>query len=255
MNLYLPWLDERFVDRSRSGAAIYQFPHVDTALKDPDGLLCAGGDLCTERLLSAYTHGIFPWYSEDQPILWWSPDPRCIFLPGDLRVSRSLRRRIRRQMSSDEYRFSFDTDFAGTIAACADRNETWITSDISRAYRRMHGEGHAHSAELWRRSSQDKWRLIGGLYGLALGRCFFGESMFSRETDASKIVISLLSAHLMDWGYMLLDCQVVSDHLLSLGARALPRPEFSKLLEQYASAAARPGHEWVVVPELLQSVA
>ncbi|GAA3950428.1 leucyl/phenylalanyl-tRNA--protein transferase [Allohahella marinimesophila] len=253
MSLYLPWLDERSVERSVAGGLVYRFPPVEAALEEPDGLLCAGGDLTSGRLLSAYARGIFPWYSEGQPILWWSPDPRCLFLRGDLHVSRSLRRRMRRQMHSTRYRFTFDTDFAATMAACANREETWITPEMLRAYQRLHTEGHAHSAELWHQADNDQWQLVGGLYGLALGRCFFGESMFSLETDASKIVITLLIEHLMDWGYHLLDCQVVSDHLRSLGARALPREAFSRLLETYAATDSAPPHQWTTNPALLQN--
>ncbi|MAM86775.1 MAG: leucyl/phenylalanyl-tRNA--protein transferase [unclassified Hahellaceae] len=254
MPAYLPWLDERSVERSSSGELSYHFPPVETALEEPDGLLCAGGDLSMGRLLSAYGKGIFPWFSSDQPILWWSPDPRCLFLPGDLHVSRSLRRRIKRQMSSPNYRFTFDTDFSATMAACADREETWITPDMTRAYHRLHKAGHAHSAELWHLTDNGRWQLVGGLYGLALGRCFFGESMFSRQTDASKIVIALLFRHLTHWGYRLLDCQVVSDHLLSLGATVMPRVKFSALLEMHVAAGSSPQHQWKMIPELLQNV-
>ena len=250
MSTYLPWLDERSVERSSGSLTNYFFPALESALTEPDGLLCAGGDLSSGRLLSAYRSGIFPWYSDGQPILWWSPDPRCVFRPGDLHVSRSLKKRLRHCIASDEWRFSFDTGFKNVIHGCAERDETWITAEMIRAYNRLHLEGHAHSAELWRRED-GRWTLAGGLYGIAIGRCFFGESMFSRETDASKLVITMLQSHLWSWGYVLMDCQVESPHLMSLGATVLPRPQFARLLAERVGASRIPLHGWNVEADWL----
>lgn len=205
------------------------FPPVETALRDPDGLLALGGDLSPERLLTAYRNGIFPWYSEDQPILWWSPDPRMVLRPDALKISRSLRKSLRKGV----FRVTLDTDFAAVMAACAEPRAdglgTWITHDMFRAYLRLHELGYAHSVEAW----QDD-RLVGGLYGVALGRVFFGESMFARATDASKVAFVHLVEQLRDWGFVLIDCQVYTGHLASLGATPLPRPEFVAWLRQYA---------------------
>lgn len=250
MSTYLPWLDERSVERSSGSTTNYVFPPLESALEEPDGLLCAGGDLSSGRLLSAYRSGIFPWYSDGQPILWWSPDPRCVFRPGDLHVSRSLKKRLRNCIASDEWRFSFDAGFTDVIQGCADRDGTWITADMMRAYNRLHLEGHAHSAELWH-LKDGRWTLAGGLYGLAIGRCFFGESMFSRETDASKLVIVMLQSHLWHWGYVLMDCQVESHHLMSLGASVLPRQQFAELLATSTSADQRLQHGWNVEADRL----
>lgn len=203
------------------------FPPVELALRDPDGLLALGGDLSPERLLNAYRHGIFPWYSEGQPILWWSPDPRMVLRPDALNISRSLRKTLRK----DALRITLDRDFAGVMAACAEPRAdglgTWITEDMTRAYQRLHELGYAHSVEAW----QDD-RLVGGLYGVALGKVFFGESMFTRVTDASKIAFAHLVRQLDHWGFTLIDCQVYTGHLASLGATPLPRTEFTAVLRQ-----------------------
>lgn len=202
------------------------FPPVETALREPDGLLAAGGDLSTERLLAAYRRGIFPWYDDGQPLLWWSPDPRCVFLEGDFRLSRRLRRELRR--SPAEVRFN--TAFSKVIRACAGprryQQGTWITNDMIAAYQDLHEAGWAHSIEIW-----EDDELIGGLYGLIIGKAVFGESMFSRQSNASKIALLLLDRMLDAGTFDLVDCQVQSSHLLSLGASVIPRSEFSELLD------------------------
>jgi leucyl/phenylalanyl-tRNA--protein transferase len=200
-----------------ASAPAQAFPDVDRALDEPNGLLALGGNLAPERLLHAYAHGIFPWFSEGQPILWWSPDPRMVLFPGDLRVSRSLRRRLRR----GEYQVSVDRCFRRVVKSCAapraDASGTWILPEMIEAYDRLHRLGHAHSVECWQGE-----RLAGGLYGVALGRVFFGESMFSALPDASKVAL----AHLCELDLALIDCQLPSAHLERLGARAIPRREF-----------------------------
>jgi leucyl/phenylalanyl-tRNA--protein transferase len=197
------------------------FPPVSEALRDPDGLLCAGGDLSTERLLEAYRRGIFPWFSAGQPILWWSPDPRAVLLPGEFRVSRSLPKTLRNR----GFETSFDRAFDEVMRRCADRRlrpeGTWISPQMRVAYQRLHAEGFAHSVETWLEG-----RLVGGLYGVGLGRVFFGESMFSLERDASKVALKHLVDAACERGVTMIDCQVASPHLTSLGARSIPRPDF-----------------------------
>ncbi len=208
------------------------FPPVSSALSEPNGLLAAGGDLSPARLLLAYRHGIFPWSDGDQPLLWWSPDPRCVFLPGDYTVARRLRRDIRQ--STAEIRVN--TAFADVIRACAGprRSEqgTWITAEMDAAYRQMHDTGWAHSIEVW----QDN-ELCGGLYGLAIGTAFFGESMFSARPNMSKLAMLFLANRMSAGAIEILDCQVVSAHLVSLGARTLPRAEFRELLDRVCDPA------------------
>ncbi len=220
------------------------FPDVSLALREPDGLLALGGDLSPERLLGAYRRGIFPWYSEGQPILWWSPDPRVVLFPEHLRVSRSLRRTLRRA----PFEIRLDTAFGDVIDACAapraDGQGTWITEEMNRAYRRLHTLGHAHCAEAW-----SEGRLVGGLYGVAVGRVFFGESMFSRVTDASKVAFVHLVRQLQAWGFALIDCQVDSAHLRSLGAETLARAEFTEYLDRYCSEDGWVG-QWALDPAL-----
>lgn len=203
------------------------FPDAGAALDGPDGLLAAGGDLSPERLLYAYCRGIFPWYDEGQPILWWTPDPRCIFYPSDYRVSRRLRRDLRKH----DAMVSFNRAFREVVNACAGprptQDGTWITADIMTAYERMHELGWAHSVEIWRDG-----RLIGGMYGLAIGKVFFGESMFSREDNASKLALLSLCRVLTENQFEMLDCQVVSEHLLTLGAVAIPRSDFYAVLRR-----------------------
>jgi leucyl/phenylalanyl-tRNA--protein transferase len=209
------------------------FPPVSQALKDPDGLLAAGGGLSPERLLAAYRQGIFPWYNAGQPVLWWSPDPRSVLIPAEFRKSRSLAKSLRNR----GYRTSIDASFAAVIDACAEPRAsgpgTWITPEMAAAYRQLHELGHAHSIETWRAD-----QLVGGLYGVALGRVFFGESMFTRSRDASKAALARLVDECRARGIVLIDCQVSSAHLQSLGSRELPRTEFVKLLAQRAGGAS-----------------
>ena len=212
----IPWLGARD-----------PFPPVETALRDPNGLLAAGGDLSPERLLDAYARGIFPWSGEGEPLLWWSPDPRMVLWLDEVHVSRSLRRRLR----TGGYRVTLDTAFADVMAGCAapraDHDGTWITPWMMAAYGRLAALGHAHSVEVWREGA-----LVGGLYGVALGRMFFGESMFSRRPDASKVALAVLARQLERWRFELVDCQMSTAHLASLGAREIPRAEFLRHVER-----------------------
>ncbi len=204
------------------------FPPVEQALLDPDGLLAVGGDLSPQRLLNAYQHGIFPWYTEGEPILWWSPDPRCVLFPEKLKISRSLRKTLRKKL----FEVRMDTAFEAVMRACAENRPnqkgTWITEDILQAYVNMHQLGFAHSVECW----QDG-QLAGGLYGMAIGKVFFGESMFSRKTDASKVAMVYLCEYLKQHGFRLIDSQVYTQHLESLGAELIPRTRFVELLKKY----------------------
>lgn len=193
-----------------------------------DGLLAIGGDLSPQRLLLAYRSGIFPWFSAGEPILWWSPDPRLVLYPGELRLSRSLRRTLRRGL----YRVTADRAFERVIRECAvvrlEKGEpTWIVEEMVAAYCRLHQEGYGHSIEVW----QDR-RLVGGLYGVSLGRCFFGESMFSRARDASKTGLVALTGFLVSHGFAMIDCQVTTAHMLALGAREVPRDRFLSDLQK-----------------------
>lgn len=204
------------------------FPDVELALREPDGLLAVGGDLTPERLIEGYRNGIFPWYSAGQPVLWWSPDPRMVLLPERFKISRSLRKLL----WQNKYRVTLDTCFSEVMLACAaPRKEdagTWITPEMVAAYSALHRLGHAHSVEVWHGNE-----LVGGLYGVALGRVFFGESMFSRRSNASKVALTCLVAHLREWNYALIDCQMHTAHLASLGAEDLPRREFIRLLQHW----------------------
>lgn len=204
------------------------FPPLTKAMREPNGLLAAGGDLSADRLVQAYRHGCFPWFSEGQPILWWSPDPRTVLFPEELHVSRSLAKLLRQQ----RYQVSFDRDFEAVIQACAaprrDADGTWITDDMQNAYTELHARGHAHSVEVW-----DHGELVGGLYGLAMGQLFFGESMFSRADNASKFGFVTLVKHLQAWGFVLIDCQMATRHLESLGARSIPRQQFANYLRDH----------------------
>lgn len=212
------------------------FPDVNTALREPNGLLAIGGDLSVERLLAAYRRGIFPWYSRGQPILWWSPNPRAILRLSALRISRSLRKSLRR----GDYQVRFDTAFEEVIWQCAkprgDGLGTWITEEMRNAYVRLHKLGYAHSIETW-----DGDQLIGGLYGISIGKIFFGESMFSRRTDASKLAFVYLVRQLEKWAFALVDCQVYSEHLGSLGAEQIPRERFTAYLDNYCDKPGMPG--------------
>jgi leucyl/phenylalanyl-tRNA---protein transferase len=196
------------------------FPPVHLAT--PEGLLAIGGDLSPQRLLLAYQRGIFPWYSEDEPILWWSPDPRLVLYPQELKISRSLRKTIRR----GRFKATMDTRFAQVIQACGrtrliNGQGTWITPEMVKAYTRLHRLGYAHSVEIWH--DED---LVGGLYGVSLGRCFFGESMFSTMSDSSKVALVALRNHLQQNQFDFIDCQMPTDHLIRLGARKVTRDDF-----------------------------
>lgn len=198
------------------------FPEPSMALRDPDGLLAIGGDLSAQRLLNAYRHGIFPWFSDGQPILWWCPDPRTVFRTDQVRLSS----RFHRQLRQSRWTVRADTAFDRVIAACADiprggQHGTWITADMRAAYCRLHRLGHAHSVEVF-----DGEQLAGGIYGVAIGRMFFGESMFSARSGGSKVALAALAHRLHAWGWPLLDAQVENAHLLSLGAELWPRPQF-----------------------------
>lgn len=210
------------------------FPSLDCAFSEPDGLLAAGGDLSVARLLFAYSHGIFPWYDEGQPILWWSPDPRCILRPDEFHVARRLRRSLRKS----NFDICFNSVFADVVNASAALREgqsgTWITPDMKDAYQQLHIDGFAHSVEVW----QDD-NLIGGLYGVSIGTAFFGESMFSRTSNASKAAMLALCRELSERRFELLDCQVASPHLTSLGAGAIGRARFSALLADSCKSGAR----------------
>ena len=204
------------------------FPPLEKAMREPNGLLAAGGDLSPARLLAAYRHGCFPWYQDGQPLLWWSPDPRTVLYPDELHVSRSLRKKLRQGVFS----ITFDQAFSDVIEGCAAPRDytdgTWITTPMQAAYIELHQLGAAHSVEVW----QDD-RLVGGLYGLAMGQLFFGESMFSRTTDASKVGFVTLVERLREWGFKLIDCQMPTQHLASFGARSVPRHVFAETLAAY----------------------
>jgi len=212
------------------------FPPADLA--EPEGLLALGGDLETDRLLAAYRQGIFPWYEQGGPILWWSPDPRLILVPAELRVSQRLRRTIRQGRFETRY----DTAFAQVIKACAEvtrehEEGTWITPEMQQAYIRLHELGHAHCMESWRDGE-----LVGGIYGVRVGRCFCGESMFHRRADASKVALVALVQRLAVEGVGLIDCQVASEHLVRLGAREISRSSFLRFLNSALAEDVRPGH-------------
>lgn len=208
-----------------------EFPDLSFALTEPDGLLAIGGDLNPKRILDAYRKGIFPWYSETQPIMWWSPDPRCVLFPDELIISRSLKKSLRKH----GYKVTFDQTFSEVVKSCAEPRlnspGTWITQAIIKNYQCLHESGHAHSVECWQQGE-----LVGGLYGIAMGQIFFGESMFSRRTDASKICFAHLVHLLKTQGFALIDCQIYSEHLASLGARVIAREEFSNTLDQFCDS-------------------
>ena len=206
----------------------YNFPDVSLALEEPNGLLAIGGDLSSERLLAAYRHGIFPWFNPGEPILWWSPDPRAVLFPDDIRISKSLRKTLNKNL----FTLTTDLAFDEVMKACQEprlkQQGTWITGEMRIAYGKMHELGYAHSVACWRNNE-----LTGGLYGMAIGQVFFGESMFSREKDASKVALVYLTDKLKQWGYQFIDCQVQSDHLRNLGAKDMPREQFCGLLKQW----------------------
>ena len=213
------------------------FPPVTQALIEPNGLLAAGADLSPARLIAAYRRGIFPWSSANQPLFWWSPDPRMVLFPEEIKVSRSLRKTLR----NADYTVRLDTAFDRVIAACAStpragQDGTWITMEMQVAYLRLHSLGYAHSVETWRGD-----KLVGGLYGIAMGRAFFGESMFAHATDASKIAVAHLCRYLAARGFGIIDCQMETAHLASLGARPIPRTDFCARLETLSSETGLPG--------------
>lgn len=223
-----PWLGEN--------APPQALPPADTACDEPNGLLAVGGSLEPDWLLHAYAHGAFPWYNPGDPILWWSPNPRAVLRPNELRISRSLRRRIK----SGCYVVRSDTRFGDVIHECAQPRDddagTWITGQMSSAYTRLHAVGYAHSFETW----QDE-QLVGGLYGVAIGRVFFGESMFTRADDASKVAFVTAVEYLRSRHFELIDCQVPSEHLTSLGASNMGRAQFLAELEELCSTVRKPG--------------
>lgn len=214
----IPWLS--FTD--------YIFPATSDALDEPNGLLAAGGDLCWQRILSAYCEGIFPWFNKEDPILWWSPNPRTVVFPSELHISKSLQKKLRKNI----FEVTFDQCFEDVMRACAAprsyAEDTWISEDIIKSYCELHDRGFAHSVEVWH-----KEKLVGGLYGISLGKVFFGESMFSTMTDASKAGFVYLVKQLQDWNFHVIDCQVASDHLFSLGAREINRDNFRSLLKEH----------------------
>ena len=221
-----------------------RFPPVDQALAEPTGLLARGGDLAVATLLDAYRHGIFPWFNPGEPILWWSPDPRMVLLPGEVRVTRSLAKRLR----NGGFELRVDTAFAEVMRGCAapraDAAGTWISPAMIAAYTRLFEAGYAHSVETWREG-----RLVGGLYGVAIGRMFYGESMFSREPDASKVALVRLARQLARWGFGLIDCQMETAHLASLGARTLPRADFVERVAEWVNLPHRSGPWSFDVPD------
>ena len=211
------------------------FPEITDALKKPNGLLAIGGDLDETKLLSAYKKGIFPWYNEGDPIMWWSPNPRCILKPKKIHLSHSLKKNLRKK----KFQITFNKNYTNVINQCSinrnqktnsnlSKNNTWITEDIKKAFIGLHRSGYAHSVECWHNNE-----LVGGLYGIAMGKIFFGESMFSRMPDASKIALVYLAKRLDEINFQLIDCQVKSDHLLTLGAKLIKRKKFSKILNNY----------------------
>lgn len=217
------------IGNAAGASATTLFPPVETALREPNGLLAMGGDLSLERLLDAYHHGIFPWFNPGEPILWWSPDPRMVLVPGEIRITRSLAKRIR----NGGFELRVDSAFVEVMRACAAPRPgegvsgTWISPAMVAAYTRLFEAGYAHSVETWHDGV-----LVGGLYGVAVGRMFYGESMFSRQTDASKVALVRLAQQLQQWDFGLIDCQMETPHLASLGAHTLPRTAFTARLAE-----------------------
>ena len=233
----IPWLDRDS-----------DFPALDQALRRPNGLLAAGGDLSPERLTRAYRRGIFPWYSAGEPILWWSPDPRMVLFPSELKISRSLGKTLRK----GTFTVTVDTAFDQVIEACSEPRAgqpgTWITPQMQEAYCALHRRGRAHSVETW----QDG-QLVGGLYGVAIGRAFFGESMFSRVSDASKVALAHLVPQLERWGFGLIDCQMRTPLLASFGAREVARTQFARRLAELVNYPDIPAPWRLDPPETLKN--
>lgn len=221
------WLDPENSDEA--------FPDVELASIEPNGLLAIGGDLSPQRLLNAYRHGIFPWFDSRQPLLWWSPNPRAVLYPAELKVSRSLSKALR----NSGFVVRFDSDFEQVISACSQprrySEDSWIDPRIKAAYLELHRLGYAHSVETWLDA-----KLVGGLYGVAIGKVFYGESMFHRMRDASKVAFVSLVKALQSWGFEIIDCQMTTDHLLSLGAREIPRTEFRCHLDNWCEQSTSP---------------
>lgn len=219
------------------------FPPPDTAMREPDGLLAGGGDLSVARLLAAYRRGIFPWFGPGDPILWWSPDPRFVLVPAEAHIGRSLQRTLNR----GQFRYTFNQAFADVVEACAraprpGQPGTWITAGMRAAYVRLHQAGHAHSVETWLGDE-----LVGGLYGVAIGRMFFGESMFARTDDASKAAFAVLCRQLAQWQFPLIDCQMETAHLARFGGHFIPRAAFAAVV---AGQVQLPGPDWRLDPAL-----
>lgn len=217
----------------------HDFPAAEFALNDPNGLLAVGGDLSPERILAAYQRGIFPWFNPGDPILWWSPSPRTVIYPHQLHISRSLLKLLRKGI----YRVTFDNCFEDVMRACASPRRyadgTWISEDIIAGYTALHRRGHAHSVEVWQEN-----QLVGGLYGMALGKVFFGESMFAYADNASKVGFAHLVRQLCLWNFALIDCQVANNHLFSLGAVEIPREEFQKMLVNFVNEPSVYSQPW-----------
>lgn len=219
------------------------FPPSHLALTEPDGLLAVGGDLTPEWLMQAYSKGIFPWFNPGEPILWWTPNPRSVLFIDALRIKKSLRKTIQKIEGSGALRVTLDQNFSGVMQACAktprhNQDGTWISDKMLTAYQSLHQAGHAHSVEVW----QDD-RLVGGLYGVSVGKMFFGESMFSHVTDSSKIALVALAMQLKAWGFEAIDTQVETAHLKSLGATAILRTQFEELIHQQTQLTFAP-HTW-----------
>jgi leucyl/phenylalanyl-tRNA---protein transferase len=233
----IPWLDDND-----------PFPPVEAALIEPNGLLAAGGGLSAGRLMDAYRRGIFPWFGEEDPVLWWTPDPRMVLWLEELHVSRSLRRTVR----SGRFSVTLDRAFDQVIRGCAEPRQddasTWITREMLAAYEELAARGHAHSVEAWVDGA-----LVGGLYGVAAGRMFFGESMFSRTADASKVALASIVRQLHRWGFELIDCQMSTAHLASLGAREIRRSEFMRHVARLTRMPAVPS-PWTLEPDTLETV-
>ena len=205
-------------------------PDTSEALTEPDGLLAAGGDLTLERLILAYRNGIFPWFSDGQPILWWAPNPRSVLFPDVLKISRSLRRTLKRDAFNVTVDQAFDQVIQGCAAPRRDQSDTWITTPMITAYENLYRHGYAHSVECWSRDE-----LVGGLYGVTIGQVFFGESMFSRMSNTSKITLVHLAKRLEEMNFKLIDCQIESNHLCTLGAKLIEREKFTEILNQFCN--------------------
>jgi len=223
------------------------FPPSELAMQDPDGLLAVGGALTPEWLLMAYSKGIFPWFNPGEPILWWTPNPRSVLFINHLKIHRSLKKTIHKYQRENRLKVTLDKDFAEVMQACAeiprnDQDGTWISEEMLQAYNTLHNMGHAHSVEVWIDN-----QLVGGLYGVAIGKMFYGESMFAKQTDASKIGLVALTLQLNQWGFHLIDTQVETPHLNSLGAELISRDKFENLITQATHQTFKP-NKWQLAP-------